>query len=470
MGMSAGRTDGWDIVLAVRQGALNRRLVDLHRKGVLVGELKETVIPRFAGRTTVSLILGAPRLRVAALDGNPMRVVFPIEGGSVTSRAGTVALPERGSAIVVDAPLRVFGLPCEGYDRPVRLAVDFSARESKYTVEMEATPEATVTGDAPAPSPAAPWFQAVELALKQRLTRESADTDRAGHPHPYHIVDISFPPFDGGLRPMPPVVWAVQRMDHCPTGDEDIFALLCSLVENRTPPESGEESPPLIPDGHEAAVVISDRVVLDRMVGAPLGLCIGVGKDECRRPRSRSRRPTMLIPDHSCFVGRCLIRLRAAVELREGAVVVRPEARLAPVEPLTAAFTIEATADLRLCPRIQEAPEGGPELVFPPAVARAEGRISCNWALYALGAAASLASAGTPDTVPGILSYLILPFLRARLEFPKYKPPQDSPRYYHTDGQLGELLRAFRWTGEAAFSPLEAVFPDDLIIAGRLEG
>jgi len=453
------RTNGWDVVAAIRQKTLNDTMKALYDKGILPNHISETIHVPLVGDATVTLDFDPMTFLLDTGNPDLVQINFPVTDGKIETKIITIPIP-LGLTITVTSDLQYVHLKFEDDQQVLRLAVDFTSAAAVYDVKVDC--------DKWDPQ----YNELLAEALKKFLQAEAEQHD---YDHPFHIADITLP--DGvpaELEPNGQADFVTQIVDQSETGDDNIVALLVATGDSG-PGYSDDFSatPPLVPEGHVSSAVVSNealikKVIVDQVadafsIPATSFTVSGGGKDPCTAALNTH---PYLGTDFKVYIW------NASVKVGDNQTVdVDYEVHAHPYVDTKETFYIKVTGSMSFKVEVQEKEEDGVKkqyIVLTGDASTPKGKIECAWWVYPIVVAAILVTFGTLSLAFAAISAVVVSVLLATLSFP-IGIPNDI------DQKLHDGLFSVQWPLQDYY-PLDekdgVTLPGDLIVCGtpQLDG
>jgi len=448
------RTNAWDLVAAIRQQTLNQQFQALYSEGRLIKELTETVQLPFVGDAKVTLKLGAPTLKFSQTVPNLVEIRFPITGGTLTTKMGTIPVPTKGLSLTVVTDLqyvhlRITNDKTRKEQDVLRLAINFSSPESVYNVDMEGNP----------PGWDPDYNPILSAALRKKLQQDAARTD---YDHPYHIADIVLP--EGtpkGLEPTDQADFTTQIVDHSDAGDQNIIALLMTTAGDRRGTSNNfANSPALVPKDHVSSLLIGNEVLMKKMIVPQVADGLKLKVHDFKYSGGGAKPTKASLNGHPYLGGKYKIYLwDCDVKVDGGRIVVDYEAHAHPLVDTKETFYIKVTGNVKIKPELKRDKNGKQQIVFTGSHSDPSGKVECDWWVYAIVVAAILVTFGTLSLLFAAVAAVVVTVLMATLTF-----NVDMPSDIKT--MLAEGLSSYAWPAEDDITLDGVDLPGDLVITG----
>jgi len=454
-------TNGWDLVAALRQRDLNRQLQALYDQGRLIKELTEQVSIPMTGEATVTLKLDAPAVKFDQSVSNFVDVTFPIRGGSLQNKFGTLDIPAKGLSLTVVADLKYVHLELEDGGNVLRLAVDFTTgRDGKnpvYNVVMEGQVEG--------------WDPENNDFLGAALARKlQADAAKVDYDHPYHLGDVLLPQGTSkNLEPTGHAEFATQIVDRQGAGDDNAIALLMTTAGGLPGVSTAFPSKPrLIPGNHASSLVVSNEALVKKVIVPAVAKGVGVGAGRFvyvggRMGNAVAPVTAQAVGLNAYMGGKYKMYMENLVITVAGgnAATVAYEVHAHPLVDTKETFYIKVTGQVLFTPRLQTDGHGNQLVAFTATEPqKPKGKIECKWWVYPIVAAAIVFSFGSLGLIIGAIAAAVVGTLMGTLTFPVGTP-----------GGLGDLLGsaivACRWPAQSTYHLDGVTLPGDLVITGH---
>jgi hypothetical protein len=428
---------GWDLVAASTQRALNSALAQLFAEGAIQKAFTETVESKVLGKITVTVNVGAPSidLNPAAAKGQRglVGITFPIESGSIKGQTEIAIPPGRLEVVTALSYVDVEGKE-EG--RIERLALDFTSEKTVCEVVIEE--------------------QGWDPAWSKLLGEGLATYLRGQTPGAFYLGEVEVAKEATPIAPAGGSDFAVQVG---PEPAENVLLLLMLSPSGKAGNPDFGSAPSLVPAGQQAAFYLSNRLLIDKVVAPALAKGLEVPESSFGLSGSSTELCAARFSGRKSLSGDYEPEL-TGLELEvngNGQIQSAYTVAAHPGFNLGETYYFKVTGNIFVTPVLDV---GTQALTFKTEADEGSAKIECSVAGWIIIGAAILFSFGTLGALVAIVLAVVVPIVITQLRFPVSLP---SSLLKHLETSIGSV----RWPAQKDF-PLNAVeLPGDLVFIGE---
>lgn len=436
--MAAQNTQGWDLIAAITQQSLNTLLASAFQQGDIPSSYSQPVTLPLVGQATVSLILGSP-----SIDLNPQQaqgqssmvgITFMISGSITAKNLPTITIPEGTLEVVTNISYVTIEFSGGSTEK---LSLDFTSPLALFNVVItNPTWDQTMTS-------------VVESAIKAGLQLLA--------PGSISLGSVNVPAVAAPLEPVGQGDFAIQI-----NSDPNLntLMLLMTTPSGTQPTGPGatdfSSAPPIIPAGQQAAVYVSNRVLIQDLIVPQLATSLQL------QPSAFTIQGSATTPYTATFSGNQSMTGQFSPELMNLVVSVNGSQQVQaaytvdahPVVNTQQVFYVEVDGDIFVSIVLN-----GQTITFNTTSNSGNGSLHASVLGWAIVVAAIVATWGTLSAFLGMVLAIVVPIVITELSFPVNLPPAVLDK-------INNGLGSFTWPAQTNFPLVSIQLPGDLIFFG----
>lgn len=437
--MATQNTQGWDLIAAITQQSLNTLIASAFQDGDIPSTFSQQVTLPLVGAATVSVTIGPP-----SIDLNPQQaqgqsgmvgITFQMINGSITAKnVPPITIPE-GTLEVVTVLSYVTAEFSGGTTE--KLSIDFTNPNALFSVVIQN------------PSWSQSLTSVVEAALKAGL--------QALLPGSLSLGSVNVPTQALPLAPVGQGDFAIQN-----NSDPNLntLMLLMTTSSGTQPTGSGatdfSNAPPIIPAGQQAALYVSNRVLIQELIVPQLASSLQL------QASAFSIQGSATTPYTATFSGDQSMNAEFNPELMNLVVSVNGS------QQVQAAYVVDAHPLINTGQTFYVEVDGdifvnivlnGQTITFNTTANSGTASLHASALGWAIVVAAIIASFGTLGAFLGTVLAIVVPIVLTELSFSVTLPTSLLTK-------INQGLGSFSWPAQTNF-PLDSIqMPGDLVFFG----
>lgn len=437
--MATQNTQGWDLIAAITQQSLNTLVASAFQQGDIPATFSQQVSLPLVGEATVSVTIGPP-----SIDLNPQQaqgqsgmvgITFQMINGSITAKnVQPITIPE-GTLEVVTVLAYVTAEFSGGTTE--KLSIDFTNPNAVFNVVIQN------------PSWSQTMTSVVEAALKAGL--------QALMPGSLSLGSVNVPTQALPLAPVGQGDFAIQI-----NSDPNLntLMLLMTTASGTQPTGAGatdfSNASPIIPAGQQAALYISNRVLIQELIVPQLASSLQL------QASAFSIQGSATTPYTATFSGDQSINAEFDPELMSLVVSVNGS------QQVQAAYVVDAHPLLNTGQTFYVEVDGdifvnivlnGQTITFNTTANSGTASLHASALGWAIVVAAIIASFGTLGAFLGTVLAIVVPIVLTELSFSVTLPTSLLTK-------IDQGLGSFSWPAQTNFPLASIQLPGDLIFFG----
>jgi len=428
----ASVTQGWDLVAAITQSTLNGLLSDAYPTITVNNSVDGMGFDGTIGTPTVNL---NPSNTVGT--NSLAQLTFPI-AGTITVEGNANSLAS-GATITFTANLTYLTVEGTDSNNQLALTIDWTSDLVVYDV--------TLTG----------LSQSLDDILGGLILGFLQTEASSTNSYPLGTINVASLPV--GLQPTGTADFAIQTNASDP--DRNTLAMLM-LTNSGTAPSSFDfgTAAPLLVSGQEAALYISDRVMMETLVGPPLAAQLGVtltSSDDGEGDYTLSFNGSVDLPNPPAKIHQVTLTSVSA-SVNSNQVAISYSANAYPSFNVDKGYWVEITGELLLEPVLHTS-STGQTIVFTVDSPKPSGKIHAKPAVWVVLIAAIIATFGSVSVFIAGIVVAVLSILLTYLTF-----PINSVSGMGADVQSG--IQQINWPAQKSFPLTQIMLPSDFVLLG----